>query len=76
MLWSFPALLDIDRGLARRALEYALTMQLRNTGTRQPFIRWRRSPGRMVFELDEAAAPLVALAAYVGKTGDDGFRDA
>jgi uncharacterized protein len=71
MLWSFPGLLDIDRGLAREALEYALTTQLRNTGTHSRFI-----DGVVLedgFELDEAAAPLVALAAYVDKTGDDGF---
>ena len=71
MLWSFPGLLDIDRGLAREALEYALTTQLRNAGTHSRFI-----DGVVLedgFELDEAAAPLVALAAYVEKTGDDGF---
>lgn len=32
MLWSFPGLLDVDPSLARDALEYALTTQLRNTG--------------------------------------------
>ena len=71
MLWSFPGLLDIDRGLAREALEYALTTQLRNAGTHSRFI-----DGVVLedgFELDEAAAPLVALAAYVEKTGDDRF---
>lgn len=71
MLWSFPGLLDIDRGLAREALEYALTTQLRNAGTHSRFI-----DGVVLedgFQLDEAAAPLVALAAYVEKTGDDGF---
>ncbi|MFZ0630533.1 MAG: glycoside hydrolase family 125 protein [Acidobacteriaceae bacterium] len=71
MLWSFPGLLDIDRDLAREALQYALTTQLRNAGTHSRFI-----DGVVLedgFELDEAAAPLVALAAYVDKTGDDGF---
>jgi GH15 family glucan-1,4-alpha-glucosidase len=71
MLWSFPGLLDIDRGLAREALEYALTTQLSNAGTHSRFI-----DGVVLedgFELDEAAAPLVALAAYVEKTGDDAF---
>ncbi|MGB7549356.1 MAG: hypothetical protein WBM14_16585 [Terracidiphilus sp.] len=33
MLWSFPALLDIDPPMAAQALQYALTTQLRNTGT-------------------------------------------
>lgn len=71
MLWSFPGLLDIDQGLAREALDYALTTQLRNAGTHSRFI-----DGVVLedgFELDEAAAPLVALAAYVEKTGDVGF---
>jgi hypothetical protein len=71
MLWSFPGLLDIDHSLAREALGYALTTQLRNAGTHSRFI-----DGVVLedgFELDEAAAPLVALAAYVDKTGDVGF---
>ncbi|HEY1808999.1 MAG TPA: glycoside hydrolase family 125 protein [Acidobacteriaceae bacterium] len=71
MLWSFPGLLDIDRGLAREALEYALTTQLGNAGTHSRFI-----DGVVLedgFELDEAAAPLVALASYVDKTGDNAF---
>src|SRR6202012_2453921 len=33
MLWSFPALLDIDKSMAREALEDALTTQLANTRT-------------------------------------------
>lgn len=71
MLWSFPGLLDIDRSLAREALEYALTTQLLNTGTHSRFI-----DGVVLedgFELDEAAAPLEALSAYVEKTGDVAF---
>jgi uncharacterized protein len=71
MLWSFPALLDIDRQLARDALEYALTIQLRNTGTHSRFI-----DGVVLedgFQLDEAVAPLVALGAYLRVTGDVAF---
>lgn len=71
MLWSFPALLDIDKEMARQALEYALTTQLRNTGTHSRFI-----DGIVLedgFQLDEAVAPLLALAAYVKQTGDDAF---
>ena len=70
-LWSFPALLDIDKEMARQALEYALTTQLRNTGTHSRFI-----DGIVLedgFQLDEAVAPLLALAAYVKQTGDDAF---
>jgi uncharacterized protein len=71
MLWSFPGLLDIDKGLAREALECALTLQLRDTGTHSRFI-----DGVVLedgFELDEAAAPIIALASYVERTGDVEF---
>jgi len=71
MLWSFPGLLDIDSSLAREALEYALTTQLRNTGIHSRFI-----DGIVLedgFELDEADAPVIALAEYIRRTGDDAF---
>ena len=71
MLWSFPALLDSDSALAREALEYALTIQLRNTGTHSRFI-----DGVVLedgFQLDEAAAPVVALADYIKQTNDTAF---
>jgi GH15 family glucan-1,4-alpha-glucosidase len=71
MLWSFPALLDIDKDMARQALEYALTTQLRNAGTHSRFI-----DGIVLedgFQLDEAVAPILALASYMQQTGDDNF---
>lgn len=71
MLWSFPALLDSDPSLARDALEYALTIQLRNTGTHSRFI-----DGVVLedgFQLDEAAAPVIALADYIKQTSDTAF---
>jgi hypothetical protein len=71
MLWSFPALLDIDKEMAAQALDYALTTQLRNAGTHSRFI-----DGIVLedgFQLDEAVAPVLALAAYVKQTGDDEF---
>lgn len=74
MLWSFPGLLDIDPKMAGEALEYALTTQLRNTGTHSRFI-----DGIVLedgFQLDEAVAPVIALAAYLKQTNDDGFLDA
>lgn len=73
MLWSFPALLDADRSLAREALEYALTIQLRNTGTHSRFI-----DGVVLedgFQLDEANAPTIALASYIARTGDTAFLE-
>ena len=71
MLWSFPGLLDTDPDFAREALDYALTIQLRNTGTHSRFI-----DGVVLedgFQLDEAAAPVVALGSYLQKTGDVEF---
>jgi uncharacterized protein len=71
MLWSLPGLLDVDPPMAAQALDYALTTQLRNTGTHSRFI-----DGVVLedgFQLDEAAAPVVALAAYVRKTHDTAF---
>ncbi len=71
MLWSFPALLATDRARARRALEVALGIQLRDTGTHSRFIDGvTLEPG---YELDENAAPLVALTSYWRKTGDLAF---
>ncbi len=71
MLWSFPALLATDRARARRALEVALGMQLRDTGTHSRFIDGvTLEPG---YELDENAAPLIALTSYWRKTGDTAF---
>ncbi len=71
MLWSFPGLLDIDPPMARDALEYALTTQLRDTGTHSRFI-----DGIVLedgFQLDEAVAPIHALAEYVVRTNDAAF---
>lgn len=71
MLWSFPGLLDIDPALAREALDYALTVQLRNAGTHSRYI-----DGMVLedgFQLDEAVAPLIALGRYWRQTGDREF---
>ena len=71
MLWSFPGLLDIDPPMARDALDYALTTQLRDTGTHSRFI-----DGVVLedgFQLDEAVAPIHALAEYVSRTNDAAF---
>jgi hypothetical protein len=71
MLWSFPGLLDVDKDLAREALNYALTVQLRNTGVHSRFI-----DGVVLedgFELDEGVAPVIALAEYVRQTNDNAF---
>jgi len=60
-----------NKAAAREALTYALTVQLHNAGTHSRFI-----DGIVLetgFQLDEAAAPLVALASYVERTGDVAF---
>jgi len=74
MLWSFPALLDIDPKMAGDALDYALTIQLRNAGTHSRFI-----DGIVLedgFQLDESVAPIIALAAYEKRTNDTSFLEA
>lgn len=71
MLWSFPAVLDIDKEYAREILDYALTLQLRNTGVHSRFI-----DGVVLedgFQLDEQAAPVLAAAAYLRATQDTEF---
>ncbi len=73
MLWSFPGLLDADPSFAREALGYAFGTQLANTGIHSRFI-----DGIVLedgFELDEAAAPVLAAAAYLKRTNDLGFLE-
>lgn len=68
LLWSFPAILDVDRELARRMLEYVFGRQRRNIGVHSRFIDGTvLEPG---FELDELMAPALALGQYVETTGD------
>ena len=68
MLWSLPAVLQIDPGRARRMIEYAFTTQLSNVGIHSRFIDGVvLEPG---FELDELCAPLRALSMYVRATRD------
>jgi len=71
MLWSFPGLLDIDAPFAREALDYALTIQLRNTGTHSRFIDGVALEDG--FQLDEAVAPILASAEYVAHENDSAF---
>lgn len=73
MLWSFPGILDSDPQFARQVLDYALGIQLRNAGTHSRFI-----DGVVLedgFQLDEAVAPIVALAAYTRATNDLRFLE-
>jgi hypothetical protein len=68
LLWSFPAILDSDQARAREVLDYSLGIQARNAGIHSRFI-----DGVVLedgFELDELAAPIVALASYIDKTHD------
>jgi len=68
MLWSMPGLIDVDPAFAREALQYAFTVQLRNTGLHSRFI-----DGTLLedgLELDEVVAPVIALSDYTRRTGD------
>ena len=79
LLWSFPAILDADPKLARQILGYIFGRQRRNLGVHSRYIDGTvLEPG---FELDELAAPIIALVSYVEKTGDrailtDSMQDA
>ncbi|MBE3575127.1 MAG: glycoside hydrolase family 125 protein [Firmicutes bacterium] len=71
LLWSFPALLLADPGLARSVLLYALQCPSRHPGQHAQYVDGGvLYPG---FELDELAAYLVALGRYLAATGDWGF---
>lgn len=68
LLWSFPAVLDVDPQRAKKMLGYVFGRQRRNLGIHSRYIDGTMlEPG---FELDELAAPLLALERYVHKTGD------
>ena len=68
LLWSFPAILDADAGLAEEILHYIFGRQRANLGIHSRYIDGTvLEPG---FELDELMAPVIALEAYVEKTGD------
>ena len=69
LLWSFPAILEVDRELARGMLEYVFGRQRRNIGVHSRFIDGTvLEPG---FELDELMAPVLALGQYLETTKDD-----
>ncbi|WP_352408769.1 glycoside hydrolase family 125 protein [Lawsonibacter hominis] len=71
LLWSFPAILDVDRDLARQMLEYVFGPQQRNIGVHSRYIDGTvLEPG---FELDELMAPVLALERYIDATGDRVF---
>lgn len=68
LLWAFPAILDADSQLAEEILHYIFGRQRRNLGIHSRYIDGTvLEPG---FELDELMSPIIALDAYVGKTGD------
>lgn len=68
LLWSFPAILDADPKLAGEILSYVFGRQRRNFGIHSRYIDGTvLEPG---FELDELAAPAIALTSYVEASGD------
>lgn len=68
MMWSLPAVLQIEPAQARRMLVQALTVQLKNVGIQSRFIDGViLEPG---FALDELCAPIRGLSMYVRATGD------
>jgi len=68
LLWSFPAILDADKELAKKILLYVFTKQQHNFGVHSRYIDGvMLEPG---FELDELMAPVLALHSYVKASGD------
>lgn len=68
LLWSFPAVLDADHGLARDMLLYIFSRQRKNFGIHSRYIDGTvLEPG---FELDELMAPVLALERYADRTDD------
>ena len=68
LLWSFPAILEVDEQLAREMLFYVSTRQKKNVGIHSRYIDGTiLEPG---FELDELCAPILAIEAYRIKTGE------
>lgn len=68
LLWSFPAILDVDAALAREMLQYVFGRQRRNIGVHSRYIDGTvLEPG---LELDELMAPVLSVERYVKGTGD------
>ena len=73
LLWSFPAIVQADRNLAREILSYVSTRQRRNVGVHSRYI-----DGTVLesgFELDELCAPVIAIENYIEVTGDEEILD-
>ncbi len=68
MLWSLPAILQIDWAQARKVLIHAFTVQMPNVGVHSRYINGIvLEPG---LQLDQVCAPLRALHSYVSTTND------
>lgn len=73
MLWAFPALLRADRRLAEEALLAACTTYLKEGANHALYLNGvSLYPG---FELDQLAAPVIAMKRYGDVAGDSGFLD-
>lgn len=68
LLWAYPAILEADAELAEEILHYIFGRQRKNIGVHSRYIDGTvLEPG---FELDELMAPVIALEAFVDKTGN------
>lgn len=68
MLWSFPAILQVDWTQARKLIIYAFTVQLPNVGCKSRYMNGIvLEPG---MQLDQLCAPIKALHLYVQLTND------
>lgn len=71
LLWSFPSILSLDPGWAKKVLDYAFRRQAANFGVHSRYLSGAvLEPG---FELDELCAPVIALRSYLEATRDFSF---
>ncbi len=68
-LWSFPAILLVDHERARLLLQRALPRYLSHIADHALYLNG--APLYPGFELDQAAAPLLAIWRYIRETGDE-----
>ncbi|MCE5300228.1 MAG: glycoside hydrolase family 125 protein, partial [Spirochaetia bacterium] len=73
LLWSFPAVMLADMERARDILEYAFKAQGKNFGIHSRFMNGNTL--ECGFELDELAAPFIALGSYLNAGGERQLPD-
>lgn len=71
LLWSFPAILLVDKDYAKEILNYVFTRQIKNVGIHSRYIDG--TVLELGFELDELCAPIIALRNYIDASKDSDY---